>query len=97
MNANNIVFVLIAVAKQLPITGKATITQIATALKGSDKTTVSKIRTAVEKLTKFRLLAKNTSSAQVDDPLFLSYLKDLPLDALLLGAPALSSAGSASL
>ncbi len=89
--------VLIAVAKQLPITGKATITQIATALKGSDKTTVSKIRTAVEKLTKFRLLAKNTSSAQVDDPLFLSYLKDLPLDALLLGAPALSSEGSASL
>lgn len=75
--------VLVAVAKQLPITGKVTLNALNAALKSGDKATLSKVRTAVEKLTKFRLLAKDASSLRVDDPLFLSYLKDLSLDALL--------------
>jgi hypothetical protein len=64
--------VLMAVAKGLPPLSQATLQMLA-AIPGA-KPTISKVRTAIERLRRKGLLSKNESGTSIDDPLFAAFL-----------------------
>jgi hypothetical protein len=64
--------VLMAVANGLPPLSQATLDMLA-AIPGA-KPTISKVRTAIERLKRKGLLSKNESGSSIDDPLFAAFL-----------------------